>query len=563
MSKAVLDKGLLDFLQTLTVLCVEDEADIREIYSSIFKKIAKEVIFADDGQEGLKRYKNNKIDIIVTDQQMPKLNGVDMVAKIREIDQDIPIILITAFNNPKLLTKALNLNINSFVQKPIRHNEVIYALEKVTKILIANKYLKDKDEYQSYQENLGFAKELNILRNDYYYKMIDSDGISLIDFLYNPIDVMSGDAYCARMIDEHSTFYLMVDGMGKGISASLTAMIITSYVNHLFDKMLALGSFDLDFIVGEAISFIKPILLEEEALALDFIVIDNKENKLHYAKFAMPVLLMLNIDDEIIRLKSNNPPLSKYQPNFVTSSVDINHITKFLIYTDGIVENETICESMPYSEFIEEDFKSSFTRQELKDKFLSKIDNQEDDITLIFINKINETKVDVANKKFQSRLNVIEEEANVWYEGIWQELDVSPKIAYQANLVFTELIMNAYEHGNLGIDKQHKHALLHEDIYYDTILEKEKDCARLIEVTVSKIVYKNNVYIITLIEDEGDGFDTQILSEIFRNSHTFNGRGVFVSRKNSLGIYYNEKGNSVLYLNKLLIYFLLYRLYVS
>ena len=551
MAKATLDKGLLDFLQTLTVLCVEDEKDIREVYKSIFSKLAKDVLFAKDGQEGLKQYKNNKIDIIITDQQMPKMTGVDMVAKIRDIDQDIPIILITAFNNPELLTKALNLNINSFVQKPIRHNEVIYALEKVTKILIANKYLKDKDEYQSYQENLGFAKELNILRNDYYYQMMDSDGISLIDFLYNPIDVMSGDAYSARRIDEHSTFYLMIDGMGKGISASLTAMIMTSYINHLFDKMVALDSFDLDFIVGEAISFIKPILLEEEALAMDFIVINNKENKLYYAKFAMPVLLMLNIDDEIIRLKSNNPPLSKYQPNFRTSNVDINHITKFLIYTDGIVENETICEAIPYSEFIEDDFRSSFTRQELKDKFLSKIVDQEDDITLIFINKLNETKIDIAHKKFASRLNVLEEDAGLWYESIWQDLQASPKISYQANLVFTELMMNAYEHGNLGIDKQHKHTLLHDDIYFETILEKEKECSKLIEVTISKIVYKSNTYIITLIEDEGIGFDTQTLSEIFRNSHTFNGRGVFVSRKNSLGIYYNEQGNSVLYLNKL------------
>lgn len=551
MSKATLDKGLLEFLQTLTVLCVEDEADIRKVYKSIFENLAKNVLFADNGKEGLKQYKNNKVDIIITDQQMPKMTGIDMITKIRETDQEIPIILITAFNNPELLTKALNLNINSFVQKPIRHNEIIYALEKVTKVLIANKYLKDKDEYHSYQENLGFAKELNILRNDYYYQMMDSDGISLIDFLYNPIDVMSGDAYSARRIDEHSTFYLMVDGMGKGISASLTAMIITSYVNHLFDKMKILDSFDLDFIVGEAISFIKPILLEEEALALDFIVINNEENKLYYAKFAMPVLLMLNIDDEIIRLKSNNPPLSKYQPNFKTSSVDINHVTKFLIYTDGIVENETICDSIPYSEFIEDDFRSSFTRQELKDKFLSKIVDQEDDITLIFINKINETKIDIATKRFMSRLCVVEEEASQWYETIWENLDTNAKTSYQANLVFTELIMNAYEHGNLGIDKQHKHTLLHDGIYFETILEKEKDCTKLIEVTVSKIMYKNTTYIITLIEDEGAGFDTQTLSEIFRNSHTFNGRGVFVSRKNSLGIYYNQQGNSVLYLNKL------------
>lgn len=60
-----------------------------------------------------------------------------------------------------------------------------------------------------------------------------------------------------------------------------------------------------------------------------------------------------------------------------------------------------------------------------------------------------------------------------------------------------------------------------------------------------------NTYVITKIIDEGDGFDTNILSEIFRNKALFNGRGVFVSRRSSLGIYYNQKGNEVLFLHKI------------
>ena len=67
---------------------------------------------------------------------------------------------------------------------------------------------------------------------------------------------------------------------------------------------------------------------------------------------------------------------------------------------------------------------------------------------------------------------------------------------------------------------------------------------------MNTIEHNSYTYIVTQISDEGDGFDTQMLSEIFRNSAAFNGRGVFVSRKNSLGIYYNAKGNSVLFLNK-------------
>ena len=58
-------------------------------------------------------------------------------------------------------------------------------------------------------------------------------------------------------------------------------------------------------------------------------------------------------------------------------------------------------------------------------------------------------------------------------------------------------------------------------------------------------------YFITQISDEGEGFDTKILSEIFRNRNAFNGRGVYMSRNSSDGIYYNTKGNGVLYIHKL------------
>jgi uncharacterized protein (UPF0335 family) len=111
--------------------------------------------------------------------------------------------------------------------------------------------------------------------------------------------------------------------------------------------------------------------------------------------------------------------------------------------------------------------------------------------------------------------------------------------------------MNAYEHGNFGITSEAKHQLLENNTYFRTLETKESECNKKIKVTINKIEYENNSYIITSITDEGNGFDTKILREIFRNLKRFNGRGVFVSRRSSLGIYYNTKGNSVLYLHKI------------
>ena len=410
--------------------------------------------------------------------------------------------------------------------------------------------LQEKHKYNSYQEDLAFAKELNILRNDFYYQMIDSEHVTLVDFLYQPLDLISGDAYTARRIDNHRTFYLIVDGMGKGLSASLTAMIMTSFINHIIDKMIEHDSFSLDILIKESMAYMKPILLEEEAVAVDYILFDTAYDTLSCAKFAMPASLMQDRGRNIKKIKSNNPPMSKYQRDYKIDEYSVKDIEKFLFFSDGMVENMTSNGTDTYANYIEDDFKNSFTRESLKRKFFERVDEAEDDITLIFINRIPFEEAVSYEKDFNSTLEDFER-ASKWYEELWSDYNDDAKTVYQAGLVFTELYMNAYEHGSLGIDSKTKHKLLDDDTYFETLKSKEAACSKKISVKVSQLKCIDSSFIITQITDEGEGFDTQILSEIFRNSKTFNGRGVFVSRSNSLGIYYNAEGTSVLYLHKI------------
>ena len=555
------DTQVLEYLKSLTLLCVEDNKTTQLLYEAIFEDLVDNILFADDGEEGYEIFINENVDIIITDYDMPVMDGLKMTEQIRELNKDIPIILVSAIEDITVITEALRLNVSNFIKKPIINNEVIKIVTKTSKILIANHYLEQqrkkklkeleaKDEYYSYQEDLAFSKELNILRNDFYYQMITGKYTALVDFLYQPLDIVSGDAYSARKISQDYNFFLIVDGMGKGLSASLSAMLITSFINYIVDGMIEKSNFSLATIVEKAIEYIRPILLDDEALAIDFIGMDSNTNIMYYAKFAMPAVLMQNVDRNIIKLKSNNPPLSKYHSSFKVDSINIDNIIKFLFYSDGVVENITVCGKRTYAEFIEDDFKSSFTREDLKNTLFEKITTQEDDITLIFINKLNLANTLIEEREFHSSLECVDV-ANEWYDGLWQDITDSMKAAYDANVVFTELFMNAYEHGNLEIDAIGKHQMIEDDTYLDTLIQKGKSCTRKIVVRVDKVICYKDTYIITNISDEGKGFDTQILSEIFRNSQRFNGRGVFVSKKSSLGIYYNSKGNSVLYLSKI------------
>jgi len=558
-----INKSTLEYMKSLTLLCVEDSKTIQHLYSLIFNNYFKTIIFADNGQDGYKKFIDENIDIVISDYYMPILDGVQMIEKIRQVNSTIPIILVSAIESKAIIIKALQLHVNDFIQKPIKKEDVITRVTNTSKLLIANRCLqvqqkrkeKNREElqkkqtYQEYQENIAFSKELNILRNDFYYQMIDTKCDMLIDFFYKPLDLLSGDAYSARRLGNNITFYLLVDGMGKGLSASLTSMLMTSFINHLIDKIVDMDEFNLNTIVKESIDYIKPILLEDEALAIDYIVIDCNTNLLYYAKFASPVFLLQDINNKIIKLKSNNPPLSKYQKSFNISEYDISNIVKFLFYSDGLVENTALEVDKTYNEFIEEDFKTSFTKKEFSNKFIQKISTQEDDISFIFIHKLYLDNSEFFTKIYKATLENIDV-ANEWYKNLWESFSNDKEIRDTASLTFAELYMNAYEHGCLKISTKEKNKLIEDDIYFETLTEKESLYNKNIQVNVNKVKYESSTYILTQIIDEGDGFDTNILTDIFRFRHAYNGRGVFISRNNSLGIYYNEIGNSITIINK-------------
>lgn len=553
-----IEDDVLAYIKTLTILCVDDSKTTLIIYESILKDIVKKIVFAKDGADGLQKFLNSDIDIIITDYEMPILNGLEMSEKIRGLNRDTPIHLVSAVQNMDIIVKALNQHITSFIKKPIIPNELLSTIANSAKILIANKFLEEeresklkiyeeKEKYSNYQEDLAFAKELNILRNDFYYQMIDMNEHAFIDFFYQPLDTLSGDAYSARAVGDKKIFYFIVDGMGKGLSASLSSMLMTSFINYLVDIC---KDFDLQKIVHESIEYIKPILLEDETLSIDYILHDNNIGEMSYATFAMPSLLMQNNQGKIERLKSNNYPISKYIKKFQIDKYDISNINKFLFYSDGIIENETRFSDKLYNEYIEEDFLNSYTREDMKKKLLWKIDEAEDDMTFIFINKPNLKSNLIEEKIFHCSLEEVDN-AFEWYMAIWKKLTTEEKQLQNAGVAFTELYMNAYEHGNLGITAQEKHQLLEDDLYFETLAEKEVECTLEVTVSVHKIKHYSNCYIITQISDMGKGFDTKILSEIFRNNKAYNGRGVFISRASSHGIYYNSTGNCVLFLNKI------------
>lgn len=109
----------LDCLSSLTLLYVEDDPATREELAQILELWFARVYVADNGQTGLDAYKAHKPDIVLTDIQMPVLNGLSMSAQIRLTVPDQPVIVLSAYNDMEYLFRAIDIGISQYVTKPI------------------------------------------------------------------------------------------------------------------------------------------------------------------------------------------------------------------------------------------------------------------------------------------------------------------------------------------------------------------------------------------------------------------------------------------------------------
>ena len=145
-----------DFLKDQRVLFVEDEELAREKLAKLLTKLFKEVVLASNGLEGLEKFQkskitNERIDLIISDINMPIMNGLEMLEKIREIDSFIPLIFTTARSETDNLLKAIDLNVSNYIIKPIDTSLLVRKITEVCEKKYFELELQDKQkEFQKY-----------------------------------------------------------------------------------------------------------------------------------------------------------------------------------------------------------------------------------------------------------------------------------------------------------------------------------------------------------------------------------------------------------------------------
>lgn len=147
---------ILNYSHNLNILYVDDDAFSLALTYEILKKYFTNIITAIDGQDGYEKFKNNQIDLIITDINMPKVTGLEMISKIREIDAEVSVLVLSSYREDDFFVQSIGFGVDGYLLKPIDPLQLESMISKIVK----------KNHYKAEAEsNLHFLNQYKEITN--------------------------------------------------------------------------------------------------------------------------------------------------------------------------------------------------------------------------------------------------------------------------------------------------------------------------------------------------------------------------------------------------------------
>lgn len=154
---------LKEITKDLRVLCVDDNDELREVIVEYLQKLFKSVDDYSNGEEGLKAYNKSKHDIVLTDINMPIMNGLTMSKNIKEKNPSQHIIIISAYKEIENYISSIKIGVDGYILKPMDFNQVNAIIYKIALQIAQAK------QNETYKNNLEALVEQKTKELKSYY----------------------------------------------------------------------------------------------------------------------------------------------------------------------------------------------------------------------------------------------------------------------------------------------------------------------------------------------------------------------------------------------------------
>ena len=173
---------LIAITAEMNILYAEDDVALRENTSALLCDLFNDIKQASDGLEAFNLYslEPNKYDIVITDLNMPHMNGIELIKKIKELNPLQAIIIISAHNETEYFLESIRNNVNGYILKPIEFDQLMESLYKTASAV------KERKENIAYKENLQLLVDKKTVElEENYQKMHEFLTIDKITQLQN------------------------------------------------------------------------------------------------------------------------------------------------------------------------------------------------------------------------------------------------------------------------------------------------------------------------------------------------------------------------------------------
>ncbi len=325
------------------IMVVDDEPQLQQLVRQKFRKEIRnkeyEFVFAENGVEAIEKLQNNgDIDLLLTDINMPKMNGLTLLTKLNELDLLIKSVIISAYGDMKNIRTAMNLGAFDFVTKPINLTDLEVTITKCLRELeILKEAISSRDQLAALQRELHIATEIQTsILPQTFPAFPDREDFDIFAKMITASEV-GGDFYDFFALDEHKIGFAIGDVSGKGVPAAILMATSRSFL-----KATAVKGVSTDACLRAVNNIIVDESLSTMFVTLFYGILDTRNGSLEYCNGGHNPPYLVSRKGRVEQLENIGGLLlgGVKDIEYESKTIKLQPGDTLFLYTDGVTEAE-------------------------------------------------------------------------------------------------------------------------------------------------------------------------------------------------------------------------------
>lgn len=337
----VMEKMAVNGSKPTKILVVDDEPDLELLISQKFRKKVRnnefDFTFAHNGVDALTKLENNNVDIVLTDLNMPEMDGLTLISKLREQYPHTKSVIISAYGDMGNIRKALNNGAFDFLTKPIDFEDLEITIGKtIVEVLALKQAELDREKLSIIERELNVAYQIqsSMVPRD-FPAFPDRDEFDIFAKMY-PAKHVGGDFFDFFLIDDYHLYFVIGDVSGKGVPAALFMAMSRTLI-----KAIALKGVPPEICLDDVNKILN--LDNESSMFVTVFagVLNTFTGEVKYCNAGHNPPYLIKKDGGVEELESTNSialAIMAEENLFSSKSIMLHPGDAIFLYTDGVTE---------------------------------------------------------------------------------------------------------------------------------------------------------------------------------------------------------------------------------